>query len=473
MITYLLKVTLCSGCLLLFYRLVLERESTFHFNRFFLLGGLLLSVGLPLVPIEIFTEQTYFAPQVAAAELAERGIQARYTVALAAQPTLPDDTPGPWVLGLAYALVSGALLVRVGRNLYQLFRRIQRHEVVAERGLRLVLLDHCPLPHSFLHYVFVERAAYRQGGLEEEILDHERTHVQQGHSLDILLVEALKAVGWVNPFFYYYRHYMAQNHEYLADEAVIRKYRNIHSYQLLLLQKTLNPFHPPLTSSFNFSFTKKRFVMMNKHTSRTRALLAQVAVLPLLAIALFAFSDLSLAQIAPPPPPVERTPPTPPVERKGSSDLMKEYNILVDKYIDKPKATFLLEPSKADGDRLEELLSSMTQEQQVSLDYTIHKIKPRPKITPTNSEFEKYKDRNLYGVWIDGKKVANSELNKYKPADFSQVSVSSLTSKAQKTVGFKYKYQLDLMTTEYYETYRKDVLESPKRYTVLKKIRFK
>jgi bla regulator protein blaR1 len=464
MITYLLKVTLCSGVLLLFYRLLLEREKTFRFNRYFLLGSLLLSVGLPLVPIEIFTEQAFFAPSVAAAELAERGIQARYTVALAPQPTLPDDTLWPWVLGLAYALVSGALLVRLSRNLYQLLQRIRRHEVVPERGLRLVLLDHCPLPHSFLHYVFVERGTYRQGGLEQEILDHERAHVQQGHSLDILLVEVLKAVGWVNPFFYYYRHYMAQNHEYLADEAVIRKYRNIPSYQLLLLQKTLAPFHPPLTSSFNFSFTKKRFVMMNKHTSRTRALLAQVAVLPLLAIALFAFSDLTLAQIAPPPPPVEKAPPPPPVERRGSSDLVKEYNILMNKYMVKNEdgTVSLKYPALEDGKKMIALREAMSKEQADTLRFKIYYSKPLPKDFLSKEEFEKYKNPNMYGIWLNGKKIANSALDKYNQKDLIQGFISRVYPNAQPKTGYKYKYQVDLMTEDYYNSYRKEYLVSPK-----------
>ena len=159
------------------------------------------------------------------------------------------------------------------------------------------------------------------------------------------------------------------------------------------------------------------------------------------------------------------------MERNVSSDLVKEYNALVDKYIEKKNDFKIIKtPSQTDGLRLEKLLSEMTQEQQVSLDYTIHRIKPLFKATPTSEDYEKYKDPNVYGVWIDEKKVSNSELNKYKPTDFSQVFVSKVYPNAQPKTGYRYKYQLDLMTHKHYEAYRKETLENP-RWHIRKKNR--
>ncbi len=57
MILYLLKFTLCSATLLLFYKLVLEREKLLRFNRFYLLGSLVLALVLPLISFEIPSEQ--------------------------------------------------------------------------------------------------------------------------------------------------------------------------------------------------------------------------------------------------------------------------------------------------------------------------------------------------------------------------------------------------------------------------------
>ncbi|MPR31976.1 M56 family metallopeptidase [Salmonirosea aquatica] len=473
MITYLLKVTLCSGCLLLFYRLVLEREKMFRFNRFYLLGTLMLSLVLPWVPLEILVAQNLFTPPPAAVALAEQGIQARYTVALISEPDLSQSFQWSWLVGTLYVLVSGGLLFRFSRNIIRLVQSIRTHEVRGLEKMKLVLVNEPTLPHSFLNYVFLSKGTFLQGTLEREILDHERAHVRQLHTLDILLIEFLKVIFWFNPAFYLYRNAIALNHEFLADEAVIDACRDVPTYQYLLLQKATYVSDQPFTSQFNYSFTKKRFVMMNRQTSHRRSLLIKGTLVPLLAVIFFAFSDLTLAQIAPPPPPVEKAPPPPPIERGTSSDAVKEYNALVDKYIDRSKKRdFIQEPSKVDGDRMETLLAAMTQEQKVSLDYTIHKIKPLFRATPTEAEYEKYKNPQVYGVWIDEKKVPNTALDKYKPTDFSQVFVSKVYPNAQPKTGYKYKYQLDLMTNAHYEKYRKETLENPKKYIVLKKDRF-
>lgn len=470
MIVYLLKVTLCSSCLLLFYRLVLEREKMFRFNRFYLLGSLLLSVVLPLVPSEIFIGQAIFSAPSDVVSLAEQGIPGRFTVPLVSEPALPRGFPWLGLLGVGYLVIGSGLLFRFGKNILRLVQRIRGSEVKKGENMNVVLVDGPTLPHSFLTYVFLPKATYLQGTLEPEILDHECAHVRQWHSLDILFVELVKVLFWFNPAFYLYRNAIALNHEFLADEAVLNTHRDVPAYQHLLLQKVNASSNQLFTSQFNYSFTKKRFVMMNKKTSRSRARLIQGTLVPLLAVIFFAFSDLTLAQIAPPPPPVERVPaPPPPVEIDASYDKVKEYNALVDKYIDKKKDDFVQGFKEADGDRMVALLATMSQEQKTSVDYKISKLKPLFRATPTEVEYEKYKNRQKYGVWIDGKKLPNRALDKYKPSDFSQVYVNRLTPKSVPKTGIKYKYQLNLMTNAHYETYRKERLENPKKFIIWRK----
>ncbi|GAB2768661.1 hypothetical protein GCM10027275_09110 [Rhabdobacter roseus] len=459
MILYLLKVTLCSACLLLFYRLVLEREKLLRFKRFFLLGSLVVSVGLPLIPLEILLDEPVFDHPADAPMHLVDGSPVPYTVKILPESLGPKGLPWMDGLGTLYLLVSGVLLVRFGKNISGLLSRARRHGFEVEPGVKVVLLSPPTSPHSFLNCIFLNEADYRQGAIEREILLHEGTHVRQRHSLDVLFIELLKVVFWFNPAFYFYRHAIVLNHEFLADEAVLRACRDVPSYQYLLLQKAIGPAQLPFSSTFNYSFTKKRFIMMTKHTSRTRAWLAQVSVLPLLVVAVFMFSDLSLAQIAPPPPPVE-----------VSGDLVKEYNTLIQKYVgEKGGASRPQGPSVEDAEKMQTLLAYMSEEQKESLEYLLRgPIGPLPRITPTDADYEKYKNPAMYGVWIDNKKVPNTELNKYKASDFSQVFISKLYGNAQKTIGYKYKYQLDLMTTKHYEAYRKEAQENP-LYIIMRK----
>jgi beta-lactamase regulating signal transducer with metallopeptidase domain len=86
---------------------------------------------------------------------------------------------------------------------------------------------------------------------------HEFTHVKEKHSRDVIFIELLQTIFWFNPMLIFYKKAIQLNHEYLADEAVVRVYDNVPAYQLLLLDKTAYDCNAYLTSNFNYSVTKK------------------------------------------------------------------------------------------------------------------------------------------------------------------------------------------------------------------------
>ncbi|MDZ7756486.1 M56 family metallopeptidase [Rhodohalobacter sp.] len=116
-----------------------------------------------------------------------------------------------------------------------------------------------------------------------EVLNHELTHARQKHSLDILFVEFLKVIFWFNPLLYLYKHAIALNHEYLADEAVISKGTVIENYQRMLLKTMEGSAVHGLVSSLNFSLTKRRLQMMTQSKTRVKFLLKLAMLLPLFA----------------------------------------------------------------------------------------------------------------------------------------------------------------------------------------------
>jgi hypothetical protein len=52
---YILKVIICSGVLLGYYYLSLKDKTFHHYNRFYLLFSILISLLLPLIKLEDFT----------------------------------------------------------------------------------------------------------------------------------------------------------------------------------------------------------------------------------------------------------------------------------------------------------------------------------------------------------------------------------------------------------------------------------
>ena len=142
--------------------------------------------------------------------------------------------------------------------------------------------------------------------------------------------------------------------------------------------------------------------------------------------------------------------------RKGvGPELMTEYSNIVSKYDTKDKEWWKnIEKniSPKDRERLEQIFKQMSKEQQAKEKVAFIKVpQPLKKVVPSNEQFDSWKNANVYGVWIDGKKVDNAILDKYKSTDFDQVTVSKLYGVAKQNK--KYNYQVALMTKRYYQKY--------------------
>lgn len=72
------------------------------------------------------------------------------------------------------------------------------------------------------------------------------------------------------------------------------------------------------------------------------------------------------------------------------------------------------------------------------------------KMEISKNEFEQYKNKNKYAVWIDGVNVSNEQLNKYKPEDFAYHRGSSVYKNAR-TKKHPQPFQYSFYTHDYFE----------------------
>ena len=120
------------------------------------------------------------------------------------------------------------------------------------------------------------------------ILTHERMHVSRRHSLDIAFFSAVTVLHWFNPLVWITFSELKLLHEYEADEGVINNGIDATQYQLLLVKKAVGEHRFSLANGFRHSKLKNRIAMMIKpHTSGWMRL-AYGAVLPILAVLMFA-----------------------------------------------------------------------------------------------------------------------------------------------------------------------------------------
>ncbi len=195
----------------------------------------------------------------------------------------------------AYLAVTTGLIFRFSKNIHAFSKKVRKNRSVPYYEAKLVLTSEGIIPYSFLKYIFVNEDDYKNGAIEPAVLGHELTHIRQKHTLDILLFELVRIIGWINPFLPLYRNALRLNHEFLADESAVKKYCDTVTYQHLLIKKASQGPGMALSSPLNYLFLKKRLVMLNKKGDSKRAILKQVALIPLTGLVSMLFLNITVA----------------------------------------------------------------------------------------------------------------------------------------------------------------------------------
>ncbi len=307
MILYLIKSGLYLAILLGFYLLFLEREKMHRFNRYFLLIALVSGLTIPLLSFQTSTKKlitdtpAYVINSVTArastfiedvvTETTKKADQEEES-SLYVKPTFemtsiqakePNFFPSlKEFLIAAYSLVTLILFGRMGIGIFSFYQKRKNNPFELYKSAKVVLLSEDAAPYTFLNSIYVNKHQYRSKEISNQILEHELTHVQQRHSLDVLFIEVIRIVFWFNPVFYFYKKAIQVNHEFLADESVITKTKDSISYQKLLLETVFPSYKTGLSSSFNYSLTKKRFKVMMKRHSFLKSSSKKAAVLTFL-----------------------------------------------------------------------------------------------------------------------------------------------------------------------------------------------
>ena len=285
MLTIVLKMILCSGILLALYYLVLVKERTFIFNRFYLISALLFSFSIPFATIETKQVEKEIPETVFVGEIQQPILQA----AIVQQESF-DYTKA---LLIAYCIISGILILKIGYSVIKIKKLKGRKIKYQNRPVFLLKQDLAPF--SFWNTIYLSETYFKDSKIQDSVFLHEEIHVKQKHSADILFVEILKAVFWLNPFLYFYKKAMVNNHEFIADDHVIRKNKNIKNYQELILQEILKQQNLPLIHQFNFNNTKKRFIMMTSKNSKFAKVKNYLAV-PAFAVLAIVFAEKTYAK---------------------------------------------------------------------------------------------------------------------------------------------------------------------------------
>ncbi len=279
LLMYLVKVALCQAALWLFYILFLARGTHFRLNRFFLLATLLLPWLLPLITLP-------------AGIIVSAGPTALWldTVTVApAEQYLSSVSGFPWMM--VSMLYLGGLLICLGSFCRQctILWKIRRNSIIDTRDQdSLCISTETISPFSFFGTIYIDKEILHHKELDK-ILLHERVHVLQRHSLDVIISEIVCCFTWFSPVSWKIRTALKEVHEYLADAGVSEKMTDEAGY-LLLLYQSMAGAQPYLANHFNQSLTLKRMIMMTKNRSGRFSMLKMLLVLPLGFLLVMGFS---------------------------------------------------------------------------------------------------------------------------------------------------------------------------------------
>jgi TonB family protein len=156
---------------------------------------------------------------------------------------------------------------------------VKKYGITTYKGLKLVLVEEEYVPFSVFNLIFVQRKHYKKEGFDR-IIEHERVHVHQHHTLDLLLLESLIILQWFNPFLWLVKGSLKSVHEYLADQKVLSRGHDPRAYKLLLLNQTFGVQYITLSNNLNQSLTKRRFIMMSKKRNTGLSMIRMVLIFP-------------------------------------------------------------------------------------------------------------------------------------------------------------------------------------------------
>ena len=186
-----------------------------------------------------------------------------------------------------YVLGCGVAFILLVVKLFKTFRYYRRSVLSDELStgdmcVRVLGEPDGNLPFSFLRSVFVNPEVFTESELRQ-VLRHERTHIRQRHTWDLLFTEAVRVMQWFNPVIYLYAKELSSVHEYLADEAVLSCGTSRRDYLELLYKQLCVGKFVPVGNSFRHLLTKKRILMMNQPVKRRVSAWWLLALIPITA----------------------------------------------------------------------------------------------------------------------------------------------------------------------------------------------
>ncbi|OJX28560.1 MAG: hypothetical protein BGO86_11505 [Chryseobacterium sp. 36-9] len=270
------KMILCSAVMFAYYLLFLKDKTFHHYNRFYLLFLVVISLVLPLVKVSYFTIETNKNLYLLLSGFNQNQSQ-----------TTNYDITIYSVLYTIIGVVSIALLIRLIQGILKINSIKNQFPNETIEGIKFYQTNLNNAPFSFFRNLFWKKSIEINSPVGQQILKHEMVHIEQKHSWDKLLMQLAKSIFWFNPVFYFINKEINLIHEYLADKKAVKK-SDTKAFAQMLLESHFSGSVLPVTSPFLSSNLKKRLTMITKNQTKY-SYARKLFALPILFFMVFAY----------------------------------------------------------------------------------------------------------------------------------------------------------------------------------------
>lgn len=274
MILYLLQLTFLWSVFSLVYHFILSKKTIYVFNRSYLLLTFVGSLLIPLIPFNLLLKNVNSLQSVSSSNI---NVLSEVVVDIS-NKSIQYSFGYFDVIWIVYTLGFVAFMIHFIIGLIKILKLKRSSQKKAFEGITVCKVPKENQAFSFFTTVFLNEKVFSDLKNNKVIWLHEKAHVKQSHSFDVLLVELMKIIFWFHPLVYLYGKNIKMNHEYLADEEVLKEIDNVKDYQHTLIDH-IEETNILLASTFNYKLTQKRIIMMTIKTKNRTKLAAKLFTL--------------------------------------------------------------------------------------------------------------------------------------------------------------------------------------------------
>ncbi len=275
LILYLLKVGIAYTAFYTLYYFLFRKEKQFQFNRFYLLFIFITGLLFPVIVLKLPAQPVLLShlpnPRTVAGNGAIIGVTSNHHDITAIMET---------IFLYSYFIFGIFLMLRLLYGYLSVYRIISKGSRLILENQEVIVTEKNITPFSFFNKIIIPESLVSSPDLLP-ILEHEKVHIRERHSIDILMAELAYTFQWFNPIALLLKKAVRLNLEYMADYNAISKYPDIENYQMAMVRLADNKPLTVLVNTFYTSQLKNRIIMMKNNNPNRYPILKKSSIFPM------------------------------------------------------------------------------------------------------------------------------------------------------------------------------------------------